>query len=330
MKAISLTPEKNIFLTDIPTLDTPAPGYLWIKMSAIGINPGDAAFIGGRFAPGSLPESQYNVLGVSGAGQVLAIGEGVPETYRNKKVAIYRSLQFGDQIIGTWSEYAHLPYRDCLILPDEADEKAYSASLVNIITAYAFFKQTQAEGHQGIISTAGNSATGVDMIGICSFYKFPLISIVRNTSSKTELEALGAEHVLISTDPDFQGQLTRLSAELHATSVFDGVGGPLLSSMMGSFQAGTSINCYGFLGEPETFNLHTVALMRGISIQSFSNFRSKTVSDPDLLEQALKDLEKMIHMPHFKTIVGKEFSFDQIQQALNYKGKAGEKAVLLP
>ncbi len=330
MKAISLTPEKNIILTDIPSLDNPEPGYVWIRMSASGINPGDAAFIEGKFAPGSLPESQYHILGVSGVGQVLDLGEGVPETYRNKKVTIYRSLQFGDKIIGTWSQYAHLPYRSCLILPDEVDERAYSGSLVNVITAYAFLKQIQSEGHKGIVSTAGNSATGVNLIGICANYKFPLISIVRTTSSKAELEALGAEHVLVSSDPEFQGQLTKLVAELHATAVFDGVGGRLLTSMTDSLLPGTSVYCYGFLGEPEPFSIHTRALMRGITLQGFSNFKSKTVSDPDLLEQAFGELAKMIHMPHFKTIVGKEFSFEQINEALLYKGKAGEKAVLVP
>jgi NADPH:quinone reductase-like Zn-dependent oxidoreductase len=261
---------------------------------------------------------------------VLDLGEGVPETYRNKKVTVYRSLQFGDKIIGTWSEYAHLPYRSCLILPDDADESAYSGSLVNVITAYAFLKQIQSEGHRSIISTAGNSATGVDLIGICAYYKFPLISIVRNQSSKTDLEALGAEHVLVSTDPDFQNQLGKLAAELHATAIFDGVGGQLLTSMMGSLLPGTSIYCYGFLGEPEPFSLHTRELLRGITIQGFSNFKSQTVSDPDLLDQALKDLAQMIHMPHFKTKVGATFSFDQINEALKYKGKAGEKAVLVP
>jgi NADPH:quinone reductase-like Zn-dependent oxidoreductase len=153
---------------------------------------------------------------------------------------------------------------------------------------------------------------------------------VRNQSSKAVLEALGAENVLVSTDPEFQEQLSKLVAALHATAVFDGVGGQLLTSIIGSLLPGTSIYCYGFLGEPEPFSLHTRALLRGITIQGFSNFKSKTVSDPDLLDQALVDLAKMIHMPHFKTIVGKEFSFEQINEALQYKGKAGEKAVLVP
>jgi NADPH:quinone reductase len=39
--------------------------------------------------------------------------------YSGKLVTVYRSLNRGD-IIGTWKEYAHLPYLQCTILPVKA------------------------------------------------------------------------------------------------------------------------------------------------------------------------------------------------------------------
>ena len=61
-------------------------------MDACAINPGDKFFLG-RTPPPDLALSLYNVWGVSGAGTVMAAGEGVPPGYVGKKVAVYRSLQ---------------------------------------------------------------------------------------------------------------------------------------------------------------------------------------------------------------------------------------------
>ena len=73
---------------------------------------------------------------------------------------------------------------------DNVKAEDYSGSLVNVITPYAFIKQILEEGHKGIICTAGNSSTGIALLGFCSAYKIPLISITRNADDKKELEDL--------------------------------------------------------------------------------------------------------------------------------------------
>ena len=60
----------------------------------------------------------------------------------------------------------------------------------NINLSYYFSeddKQIIKEGHKGIICTAGNSATGRAMLGVCLAYNIPVISIVRNNIAKSEL-----------------------------------------------------------------------------------------------------------------------------------------------
>ena len=175
MKIISLVAKNNVELKEVPKPEKAAPEHLIIKMRTCGINAGDKAFIGGAFPPGSIPVSRYDICGVSGVGTVIETGQGVPGAYKGKNVTVYRSLKFSENIIGTWSEYAQLHYLQCAILPDHANMEEYSGSLVNIITPYAFLKQIEQEGHKGIICTAGNSATGIAMLGICLANNFPLI-----------------------------------------------------------------------------------------------------------------------------------------------------------
>ena len=192
MKAIIITDKGHVSLKEVPMREHAANGHLIIQMQTIGINAGDHYFISGSFTPGFFPVSQFDIAGVSGVGKVIAVGKDTPERYLGKYVTVYRSLVFSDMLIGTWSEYSHLHYLQCAILPETVNPEFYSGSLVNIITPYAFWKQAILEGHKGIISTAGNSATGIAMLGICIDAGFPIISIVRNQQGKHELEQLGA------------------------------------------------------------------------------------------------------------------------------------------
>ena len=331
MKAICLEKEQGVSLKEVPTPKKTEPGHLLIKIEACGINSGDKAFIRGAFPPGSIPESLHSICGVSAAGRVIEVGDGVPETYKGKNVSVYKSLKFSDSIVGTWSEFAHMHYHHCLILPSDADFEEFSGSLVNSITPYAFYKQIIKVGHKGIICTAGTSATGRAMLGVCLAYNIPIISIVRNNNAKSELEALDATHVLVQNDPDFNFRLEDLSNRLGTTAVFDGVGGELISKVARLLPRNSSIYTYGFLGDDKPFCIHTsIVLMKGLTILGFGNFTSETVQNSKQLENALKNLSEIIGMPHFKTKLGKKFHLDAFIDALNYMPEDGGKAILCP
>jgi NADPH2:quinone reductase len=331
MQAVCATAAHGVSVQQVPTPTHAAPGHLLLQMRACAINPGDKAFIGRTtFAPGTIPVSQYDIYGASGAGQVLAVGAGVPPTYHDKRVAVYRSLQFSDQLVGLWSEYAHVPYLACVPLPDDVPLAAYAGSLVNVITPYAFWQQIVREGHRGILCTAGTSATGIAMLGVCLAYGVPLVSIVRTAAGKRALEALGATCVVVQQEADFTAQLQEAAQRLATTAVFDGVGGEILNRILEVLPANSTIYCYGYLGNSTPLTFHTRALMRGLTIQAFSNFKTATVQDPHQLARALTAIGDIIHMPHFATKIGPQFRLAEIAEALQFMAKDGAKALLLP
>lgn len=329
MKAIKVTTNKSVELVELAKPNDAYSEHLIIKMQSCGINSGDNAFINGVFPKGTIPESLYNIAGVSGVGTVIEVGQGVPDTYKGKNVTVYRSLKFSENIIGTWSEYSCLHYLQCAIVPENLNLEDYSGSLVNIITPYAFLNQIKEEGHKAIICTAGNSATGVAMLGICLAYNFPVISIVRNYDDKKELEVLGAKNIIVQSDTDFKEQLKEIAQELKATACFDGVGGAILNNIVDVLPFGSTIYAYGYLGGQIPFSFHTSILMKDITIKAFSNFRSSTVQNPNNLQKALKDIESIINMPHFKTKIGKKFTIEEVKEALKLSSPKGEKAVIV-
>lgn len=330
MKAICVTSSRELEVRDIPTPTEPAPGHILVDMDASAINHGDKTFLKMPGAAGNpLGGGQHGVWGASGAGRVVAAGAGVPAEYAGKQVAIYRSLGRTPESIGLWCERAQVPFTSCVILPEHERARDYSGSLVNVMTAFAFLEEIAEAGHKGVIVTAGNSATGHALASLARRRNLPAIFLVRTEAARQALRGLGVEHV-IATSEGFTDTLAALSAELGTTAVFDGVGGDLLGKMVPSLPMNSTIYIYGFLGASAPLTIQSVLfMMKNLTIRRFSNFESRTAKEPPKLVSALKALGDVIDDPMFRTGTGKEFSFEQIEEAMAYQPSDGTKAVLV-
>ena len=329
MNAICKLPEGGVALCQVPKPEKAQPGHLLIKMKYSAVGHGDKAFLNRPLPPGSV-ESMYGIYGASGVGEVIETGENVSEQYLGKNVTIYRSLHNSNTLIGCWSEYAHIHWLDCVIIPDDAKPEEYSGTLANLVTPYAFRMESLREGHAGIISTAGTSTTGIMMLGIALTLKFPLISIVRNKKGKQLLKSLGATHVVVQEDPNFDTELKDMAMQLNTTAVYDALGGATLNRIIDLLPNRSTIYSYGFLGDdvPLTVFMRQI-LFKGLTIKSFGNINTQTVRDPKQLTDALKVISTAIGMPHFKTNIGQKFRLQDIEQAIAYQPQGTDKAVLV-
>lgn len=329
MKAVCVTPDRDLEVRDVPEPVAPPPGHVLVDMVACAINHGDHTFLKMRSLL-NMRASLHDIWGASGAGRVVAIGDGVPAHYLGKQVAIYRSVSLihSTQTAGLWSEKAQVHYLGCLILPDHVDARDYSGSLVNIITAYAFLRQIVEEGHRGIVATAGNAATGRALVELARQESVPVLAIVRSAAAQQELAGLGAEHVLDATDPDFASRFEALAEQLQATAVFDGVGGGLVTSVMPLLPMNATLYSYGFMAGPEPVSFPTALLIgKKLTLLPFSNFASATVQDPKRLAAALTALSDRIDHPAFRTRAGQTFALDQIAAAMSAEGEG--KSILM-
>ncbi len=76
----------------------------------------------------------------------------------------------------------------------------------------------------------------------------PVIFLIRSEDAATKLRSYGIEHVLVTSDKDFESELSKLMAELGTTAVFDGIGGELTSRIAPTLPMYSAIYFYGFLG----------------------------------------------------------------------------------
>ena len=331
MQAICATDDAQLEVRNIADPGEPPSGHVLVNIEAAAINHGDKLFLTRPFIAGGVAESQDNVWGASASGTVLSIGSDVSAEYAGKKVAIYRSLTASLHTVGLWSEQALVPSTSCLILPNEVSAQEYSGSLVNVITAYAFLQQIIAEGHKGVIVTAGKSATGLAVAALSRRMEVPALFLVRSEESREELQGFGIQHIQNTNAEGFEKVFAKLAEHLKATAVFDGVGGELASRIAPHLPSNSVLSVYGLLDGPAPISIPSgLFLMKNLSIRRFSNFNSATVQDKGELRKALEYLRGIIEDPMFRTKLGKTFRFHEIAEAMAYESTPGAKAVLLP
>jgi NADPH:quinone reductase-like Zn-dependent oxidoreductase len=331
MKAVCVTTDRKLEVRDIPAPTAPAPGHVIIEMDSSAINHGDKTFLARPDAAGvAFARSMYEVWGASGAGRIIAAGAGVPADLEGRAVAIYRSLVRSPDTIGLWSEIAQVPHEICVRLPDTVRPRDYCGSLVNVFTAHAYLEEVVAEGHKGVVVTAGTSATGRALVALARRRGMPVIALVRSAAARDALQGLGVEHVVSTADEGCAGALGTLASQLGATAVFDGVGGELVSRIAPVLPLNSTIHFYGLLSGVTPIAVPSMLfLTRNLVMKRFSNFESATARDRSRLIDAMSALKDCIADPVFRTCIGREFSFDQIAAAMAYEETPGAKAVLV-
>ena len=331
MKAVTVTASRELEVCEVPTPEEVPRGHLLVEIDSAAINHGDKTFLKMPAITTGATGSRHDIWGASGAGRVLNVGVDVSAEYFARKVAIYRSLTPSAEVVGLWSERAVVPVTSCVVLPEDLSTADYSGSLVNMITAHAFLEQMTLEAHTGVIVTVGASATGLALAALARRKNIPVLSLVRSEGAAEALRARGLEHILVTSDADFDERFERLAAELKSTAVFDGAGGDLIGRIAPRLPRNSTVWFYGFLGGAAPVAVASgIYMAKNLTMKPFSNFNSATVRDMAKLQEALAYLQEDIANPMFRTKIGKTFCLDQIQEAMAYESEPGAKAVLMP
>jgi len=218
----------------------PAPtgNQVLVKMEAAPINPSDlflmtagADLENASYSPGRIEMQLHpkiaagqaarhglpQTVGNEGAGTVVAAGDGeMAQAMMGARVACVPGNAF--------SEYALADAMMCIPLGDHTSEQGAS-SFVNPMTALGFVETARREGHDAIIHAAAASNLGQMLNRICQEDDIALVNIVRKDAQAQLLRDQGANHVVNSSDDDFEEKLAGAIGETEAYLGYDPIGG---------------------------------------------------------------------------------------------------------
>lgn len=220
---------------------TPTGSQVLVAIEGTPINPSDLGVLLGPADPATLAPADGGLdgrvedrvipllrdrldralpIGNEGAGTVIAAGPDASELI-GRRVALIGGAM--------WSDYRLVDAGATVPLPEDATAADGAALFVNPMTALAMVETMRAESHSALVHTAAASNLGQMLVKICVADGVGLVNIVRSPEQRSALEALGAEHVVDSSQPDFVARLVEAITTTGATLAFDAIGGGTLA-----------------------------------------------------------------------------------------------------
>jgi NADPH:quinone reductase len=191
----------------------PAAGQALVAIRASGVN-----FIDIYYRTGLYKAEPPVVLGMEGAGVVEAVGEGVSEFKAGDRVAYAMAR-------GAYAEYAAVPARQLVKIPDGVDFQAAAACLLQGMTAHYLTHSTfQLKHGDTCLIHAAAGGTGRWLVAAAKLRGARVIGTTSTEAKAEAAAAAGCDEVILYTEEDFEAGVKRLTGGHGVDAVYDSVG----------------------------------------------------------------------------------------------------------
>jgi NADPH2:quinone reductase len=258
MKAVVM---KDVGGTDVMEfVDRPepiaTPGHVVVEVAAAGVNFMD---IGVRQGMAWTDIPNPKVLGVEGAGRVLAVGDGAGEFAIGDRVAwVYAP--------GSYAQRQSIPAASLVKIPDAVDDRTAASAMMQGLTASHFatdFYPVQ----PGDIALVHAAAGGVGLL-LTQIIRLRGGRVIGRVSSEDKVaisRKAGAEHVIVDTEGRFADEVLRLTGGEGVNVVYDGSGPKTFKGSIEALRRSGTFCWYGpVLGAPGPLDI--MSLPKSIKI----------------------------------------------------------------
>lgn len=281
-------------IVELPDPGAPGEGEVVVDVEASPINPSDLLQFEGRYGAEPPPLPVY--AGGEAVGIVSEVGAGVTHLAAGDRVL----LLFAGR--GNWRTRVKVKAERLFSLPD-ADPLQLAMLAVNPATAQRMLEDfVKLAPGEWVIQNAANSGVGHSLIKLAKAAGLRTLNVVRRAELAPELEALGADAVLVD-GPDLAARVAaRTGKAARPRLAIDAIAGEATLRLGQSVaDAGTVVN-YGLLsGNPCTLSAADV-VFRDVTLRGFWLARWFATATPQQLKSTYSALAALvadgtIHVP---------------------------------
>ncbi len=296
---------------------TPGPGQALVKVKAVSLNYRDLAL-------SKNPRQKFPTVPLSdGAGEVVAVGEGVTRIAVGDRVAAnfflnwhsgemqgeYHASALGGAVDGMLAEYVALPEQCLVRLPDYLRyEEAATLPCAAVTVWNALFEQSNLQPGDTVLLLGTG---GVSIFGL-QFAKMVGARVILTSSSEAKREraaALGADATLnYRTTPDWEKAVWDMTGKRGVDHVLEVGGGGTMEKSLRAARFGGTVSAVGVLtgfeGRIDPF------LMVGRSLRVNGIY----VGSVEMFTRMLRAMTQNRLQP----IIDRVFAFEEAPQALAY------------
>lgn len=170
-------------------------GEVLVRNATIGLNPVDWKVLGG----GLTAWKAGHIPGVDGAGEVVAVGPQVSESWLGRRVAYHTSLHGH----GSFAEYVPVAARALLSMPDGMDFETAAAMPCPALTAWIALEKLPLRPGQSLLVTGAGGAVGFYLVQLAKG-RAAVVTAMANARHNEALLALGADAWMAGPLPEGQ------------------------------------------------------------------------------------------------------------------------------
>ncbi|MFE4413301.1 zinc-dependent alcohol dehydrogenase family protein [Streptomyces sp. NPDC056821] len=330
MKAIRFArhgePSEVLEVEDVPVPE-PGKGQVRLRILATPVNPSDLLYVRGFYAG---VQARFPApVGFEGVGIVDVLGPGVKDFTSGQRVSVVNGQG------GNWAEYAVVPATDLFPVPDEIPDEQVASFVINPASAILMVRRVLAVPKgEWLLQSAAGSELGRMVIRMAKCDGIRTLNVVRRRESVAELETLGADAVIVSTEGPIDEQVREIVGPEGVKYAIDPVVGETGTQMFKALHEDGRMLVYGSLtGEPIRVGedpRYILAGRRTLEVYWLGYWLPR-LTDAER-RQLREDIVTLMREGIIETSPGRKYSLDDIGEAVaqaEQKGRQG-KVFLVP
>jgi len=295
MKAVTFHEFGGPQVLQVEEVERPEPGAddVLVRIRAAGICHHDVLSRGGR-----IPGKAGRILGHEIAGEIFAAGANVPAARVGEGVVIYQRLfcgscryclsgrqdlcrnsrVLGEQGGGGYAEFACVPARNAIRIPDGVDMTAAALAVCPIGTSVRAALGVAAIGPgDTVLVTGAGGGLGLHQIQVAKSVQARVIAVTSSDNKAAIVRRAGADEVIVSRDLKFGGEVWRLTAKQGADVVLENVVTGTFGESLRSCAQQATVVVLGNIGAQRVELDPGLVIMRRIRIAGSGNATFKDV-----------------------------------------------------
>ena len=316
-------PAQVLTLREAPV---PEPGdeEVRVRILASPVNPSDLLFVRGVYA--GIQPSFPALVGFEGVGLVDVAGRRTQGFVRGQRVAVINETG------GNWADYAVVPANRLVPVPDDLSNEQVASFFVNPASAIAMVRHVLAiPQRQWLLQSAASGELGRMIIRLAKHDGIRTINVVRRREAVAELQRLGADAVLVSTEGPIDEQVRGIVGPQGVKYAIDPVVGETGTQMYQALGEEGRMLVYGSLtGEPIRVGADPRFILAGrriLEVFFFGYWFPRL--DETAQRQLVQEIVTLMHEGILVTSAARPFSLDEIGTAVTQAETTGRQGKIL-
>jgi NADPH:quinone reductase-like Zn-dependent oxidoreductase len=319
-------PAKVLSVEELPLPD-PGKGEARVRILASPVNPSDLLYVRGHYA--GVQAHFPAPVGFEGVGIVDAVGPEVQNLVTGQRVSVVNGQG------GNWAEYSVVPAGELFPAPEEIPDEQVASFVINPASAILMVRRVLAVPRgEWLLQSAAGSELGRMIIRLAKRDGIRTLNVVRRHEAVAELERLGADAVIVSTDGPIDEQVRGIVGPGGVKYAIDPVVGETGTQMFKALHEEGRMLVYGSLtGEPIRVGEDPRYILAGRRILEvyWLGYWLPRLEEKERRQLAL-DIVTLMRDGILETSPGRKYSLDEIGDAVARAETTGRegKVLLVP